>query len=193
MKRRITVVTALLTLLPLLPACSTPATQRVATPNQSASTDGDRIGVVTPAESSLWPGNLAIGVGDIQSAQFITTPAPDQVQARCIGAGDNLTIGITAPNGWNALLTHGSQTIAIENKELDYPLQEFTTPQSALDSESESNNKFGTTDLFPPGVTWDLPQLGDVEIQLSQKTPPHWQIRARERVTIDMHVRCEGT
>lgn len=127
----------------------------------------------------LWPGNLAIGVGDIQSNQFITTPAPDQVQARCIGAGDNLTIGITAPNGWNALLTHGSQTIAIENKELDYPLQEFTTPQGALDSESESNNISGTTDLFPPGVTWDLPQLGDVEIQLSQKTPPHWQIRAR--------------
>ncbi len=133
-----------------------------------------------------------IGVGDQQANDKIALPAANQVHAQCIGEGDNLNVDITAPNGWHAVLTHGSQTVTIENPQLNYAAQEFTTSQSSLDHEITSNEKFGTTNQFLRGVTWDIPQTGDVEIQLNERTPPHWVIKSAEKVNLAMHVDCSS-
>ena len=183
-------VTGVLAALLILTACSdsTPTNDKDGSSTTSAS--NGRAGTVTPAESSSWRGDLVIGVGDQQANDKITLPAANQVQAQCIGEGDNLTVDITAPNGWHAVLTHGSQTVTIENTQLNYAAQEFTTSQSSLDHEIASNEKFGTTNQFLRGVTWDVPQPGDVEIQLNERTPPHWVIKSAEKVNLAMHVSC---
>lgn len=176
----------------ILTACSdsTPTNDNGGSSTTSAS--NGRAGVVTPAETSSWRGDLVIGVGDQQAHDKITLPAANQVQAQCIGEGDNLTVDITAPNGWHAVLTHGSQTVTIENPQLNYVGHEFTTPQSSLDYDIEWNNKFGSNKQYLSGVTWDVPQTGDVEIQLNERTPPHWVIKSAEKVNLAMHVDCSS-
>ncbi|RYF49545.1 MAG: hypothetical protein EOO27_33440, partial [Comamonadaceae bacterium] len=85
----------------------------------ASSNDDSRPGTVTPAESSGgsdgWDGNIAIGVGNRKGIDLVTLPAPNQVDVRCHGEGDNLTVDVTTPNGWHATLTHGSQTVTVEN------------------------------------------------------------------------------
>lgn len=194
MKRTTTAiaVTGILAAPLILTACSdsTPANDNGGSATTSASSG--RAGTVTPAESSSWRGDLVIGVGDQQANDKITLPAANQVHAQCIGEGDDLNVDITAPNGWHAVLTHGSQTVTIENPQLNYAAQEFTTSQSSLDHEITSNEKFGTTNQFLRGVTWDIPQTGDVEIQLNERTPPHWVIKSAEKVNLAMHVDCSS-
>ena len=194
MKRTTTAiaVTGVLAAPLILTACSdsTPTNDKDGSSTTSAS--NGRAGTVTPAETSSWRGNLVIGVGDQQANDKITLPAANQVQAQCTGEGDNLTVDITAPNGWHAVLTHGSQTVTIENPQLNYAAKEFTTSQSSLDHEITSNEKFGTTNQFLRGVTWDVPLPGDVEIQLNERTPPHWVIKSAEKVNLAMHVDCSS-
>lgn len=173
----------------LLTACSD-STSDNGIGGDATSTSKGRAGTVTPGETSVWKGNLAIGVGDQQADDKITLPAPNQVQAQCIGEGDNLTIDITAPNGWHAVLTHGSQTVTVGNQQLNYPPHEFTTAQSSIDYDIEWNKKFESKNRYTSGVTWDIPQTGDVEIQLNQKTPPDWVVKSAEKVNLTMHIRC---
>lgn len=156
----------------------------------SPAVDTGRAGTVTPAESSAWRGDLVVGVGDQQSADLITLPSPEQIDARCYGSGDNLRVEISAPNDWHASLTHGSQTVTVENERLKYPAQEFTTPQSSLDYDVEWNRKFQSKDVFLSGVTWDVPQIGDVEIQINEETPPHWLVKSAEDFELAMHISC---
>lgn len=194
MKRTTTAiaVTGILAAPLILTACSDSTSANDNGGSATTSANNGRAGTVTPAESSSWRGDLVIGVGDQQADDKITLPAANQVHAQCIGEGDNLTVDITAPNGWHAVLTHGSQTVTIENPQLNYAAQEFTTSQSSLDHEIALNEKFGTTNQFLRGVTWDVPQPGDVEIQLNERTPPHWVINSAEKVNLAMHVDCNS-
>ncbi|WP_206004841.1 hypothetical protein, partial [Rhodococcus pseudokoreensis] len=76
----------------------------------SASTSGV---IVTDASTDL--GSIIIGWGDDHSDTEITTPRPDQLEARCYGSGDALAVDITAPHGWKIHASSGSQILAIEN------------------------------------------------------------------------------
>lgn len=156
----------------------------------SPGVDNGRAGTVTPAESSAWTGDLVVGVGDQQSADLITLPSAEQIEARCYGSGDNLRVEISAPNDWHASLTHGSQTVTVENERLKYPAQEFTTSQFSLDYAVEWNQKFQSKDVFLPGVTWDSPHTGDVEIQINEKAPPHWLVKSAGDFELAMHISC---
>ncbi|MCZ9635073.1 hypothetical protein [Rhodococcus sp. BH5] len=97
---------------------------------------------------------------------------------------------ISAPNDWDASLTHGSQTVTVENERLKYPAQEFTTSQFSLDYAVEWNQKFQSKDVFLPGVTWNSPHTGDVEIQINEKAPPHWLVKSAEDFELAMHISC---
>ena len=121
MKRTTTAiaVTGILAAPLILTACSDSTPTNDNGGNSTTSASNGRAGTVTPAETSSWRGNLVIGVGDQQANDKITLPAANQVQAQCTGEGDNLTVDITAPNGWHAVLTHGSQTVTIENSQLE--------------------------------------------------------------------------
>lgn len=156
--------------------------------------EGGRLGTITPAESAGgsdgWDGNIAIGVGNRRGSDLVTLPAPDHVDAQCHGAGDTLTIDVTAPNGWHATLTHGSQTVTVENKTLNYPPHGFAESQQAIDAVNRTRRP-GATKIFPLGLTWDRPAVGDVEIQVDADTPPHWIINSPyEDFDMYMHISC---
>ena len=153
--------------------------------------DDGRPGTVTPAASAGgvdgWDGNIAIGVGNRKGIDLVTLPTPDQVDVQCHGEGDNLTVDVTAPNGWHATLTHGSQTITVENETLTYPAHDFTESQGAIDAVNNVSRK----SEFPIGVTWDQPAVGDVEIQVDADTPPHWMVNSPyEDFDMYMHISC---
>ena len=159
-----------------------------------SSSDDGRPGTVTPAESSGgsdgWDGNIAIGVGNRKGVDLVTLPAPDQVDVQCHGEGDNLTVDITAPNGWHATLTHGSQTITVENETLNYPAHDFAESPGAIEAVNRTRPK-GSTKQYPLGVTWDKPSVGEVEIQVDADTPPHWMVNSPyEDFDMYMHNSC---
>ena len=159
----------------------------------ASSSDDSRPGTVTPAASAGgadgWDGNIAIGVGNRKGVDLVTLPTPDQVDVQCHGEGDNLTIDVTAPNGWHATLTHASQTITVENETLDYPAHDFAESQRAIDAVNNVSRK----SEFPIGVTWDQPTFGDVEIQVDDDTPPHWMVNSPyEDFDMYMHISCSA-
>ncbi|WP_225730967.1 MULTISPECIES: hypothetical protein [unclassified Nocardia] len=159
--------------------------------DRGASDDTGRPATVTTASSSgnanaLKKSGLAIGVGDQPGATMVTRPTPDQVTARCHGQADTLTIDITAPNGWRAVLKNTSQTITVENTTLKYPAADFTTPTGTI----EASRKLAGSG-FPLGVTWGRPGPGDVEVQLSEKAPASWTTTGADTdFTMFMHLTC---
>ena len=156
-----------------------------------SSSDDGRPGTVTPAASAGgadgWDGNIAIGVGNRKGVDLVTLPSPDQIDVRCHGEGDNLTVDVTAPNGWQVTLTHGSQTITVENQTLNYPAHDFAESPGAIDAVNNVSRK----SEFPIGVTWDQPAVSDLEIQVDDDTPPHWMVNSPyEEFDMYMHISC---
>lgn len=175
------VVSAVLAATLLLTACSN------STPEKTS-----RAGTASPAEFAGgvdgFDGNIAIGVGNRRGDDLVTLPAADQVNVRCIGEGNNLTVDITTPNGWHATLVHGSQTVTVENERLNYPAQDFAVGERTLNAMNAARTK---DDALPYGVSWDAPTVGDLEIQVKTEAPSHWAVKSPyDEFAIYIHVSC---
>lgn len=185
MKRTATtvVVTAVLATPLLLTACT-----------GSTSDKTGRAGTISPAEFAGgvdgFDGKIAIGVGNRPGDDLVTLPAANQVDVRCTGEGNNLTVDITAPNGWRAALVHGSQTVTVDNERLNYPAQDFAVSDRTIKAMNAARTK---GDALPYGVSWDKPTLDDVEIQVKTETPSHWTVKSPyDEFAMYMHVTCDA-
>ncbi len=147
--------------------------------------------VSPPADTSVkdqWEDAISIGVGNKQGTGLVTQSAADQVTARCIDEGDNLTIEFTAPDGWQAQLTHGSQIVKVKNDDLGYPEHDFETREGIIEATQPKND---APNRFSMGVTWDKPGPGEVEVQLEDETPPQWVVDSPyKEFAMYAHITC---
>ena len=136
----------------------------------SASTSGV---IVTDASTDL--GSIIIGWGEDHSDTEITTPRPDQLDARCYGSGDALAIDITAPHGWKIHASSGSQILAIENVD-----------QGLARTDVDATNKY--LDIAQ-SIDWSQPD--EVDIAATADAPRGWNAPAGPaRVYLSVHIDC---
>ena len=123
----------------------------------SASTSGV---IVTDASTDL--GSIIFGWGEDHSDTELTTPRPDQLDARCYGSGDVLAIDITAPHGWKIHASSGSQILAIENVD-----------QGLARTDVDATNKY--LDIAQ-SIDWSQPD--EVDIAATADAPRGWNAPA---------------
>lgn len=135
----------------------------------SASTSGV---VVTGDQTDL--GSIVIGWGRAHSDTEITTPRPEQVNARCTGHGPNLTVVIRAPHGWIITATEPSQTLTVDN------------------TEQKLTGQIDTTNQYLPtvhAVDWSQPD--QLDIAATAATPPSWKpASGTASVYVSIHIDC---
>ncbi|BCN46596.1 hypothetical protein [Prescottella equi] len=170
-------------------ACTTVALAFTAT---ACGSDSVPTGTVSPPLDSMtkkdWAGAISIGVGNREGTTLVTKAAPEQVEARCLGAGEDRSIEVTAPNGWQAKLTHGSQIVTVKNDTLGYVEHDFQTREGIINA---TKPKEDLPDLFAMGITWDKPNSSDVEIQVEDDAPPHWTVNSPyKEFAMYMHIQC---
>lgn len=137
----------------------------------SASTSG---AIVTDDSTDL--GSIVIGWGEQNSDGQVTTPKPEDVSARCTGAGDDLAVEIEAPRGWTVNAQHGSQILNIENADQGLPAADVDTANQFLDSLHS--------------VDWS--ERGQLDIAVTADAPTEWDSPSRTgRVFVSIHVDCE--
>ena len=159
--------------------------------SSSESETGNAGTVSPPVDTSVkdqWEDAISIGVGNKQGTGLVTQSAADQVTARCIDEGDTLKIEFTAPGGWQAMLTHGSQIVKVKNDDLGYPEHDFETREGIIEATQPKNDE---PKRFSMGVTWDKPGPGEVEVQLEDETPPHWVVDSPyKEFAMYAHISC---
>ena len=159
--------------------------------SSSASETGNAGTVSPPVDTSVkdqWEDAISIGVGNKPGTGLVTQSAADQVTARCTDDGDNLKIEFTAPDGWHAVLTHGSQIVKVKNDDLGYPEHDFETREGIIEA---TQPKMDEPNRFSMGVTWDKPGPGEVEVQLEDETPPQWVVDSPyKEFAMYAHITC---
>lgn len=172
-------------------ATVTAVTLSLAACSSSESETGNAGTVAPPVDTSVkdqWEDAISIGVGNKQGTGLVTQSAADQVTARCIDEGDTLKIEFTAPDGWHAQLTHGSQIVKVKNDDLGYPEHDFETPEGIIEATQPQKDE---PNRFSMGVTWDKPGPGEVEVQLEDETPPHWVVDSPyKEFAMYAHITC---
>ncbi|MDJ0419607.1 hypothetical protein ACVH9Z_25160 [Rhodococcus opacus] len=129
--------------------------------------------IVTDASTDL--GSIIIGWGEDHSDTEITTPRPDQLDARCYGSADALAIDITTPHGWKIHARSGSQILAIENIDQDLARTDVDATNKYLD--------------ITQSIDWSQPD--EVDIAATADAPQGWNSPAGPaRVCLSFHIDC---
>lgn len=88
---------------------------------------------VGPASTALLndasPARIVIGWGQTFTPGELSTPPADQVQARCTGAGNDLRIKISAPEGWTVYMTAHSPKLRVTNSDQHFDAELDATPK----------------------------------------------------------------
>ncbi|WP_245721174.1 hypothetical protein [Nocardia pseudovaccinii] len=135
----------------------------------SASTSGT---VVTGNQTDL--GSIIIGWGDKHADTAITTPKPEDVDARCVGRGDNLAVDIRAPHGWIITARNPSQRLTVQNTE------------QKLKGDIDTTNRYLEA---LKAVDWS--EADQLDIAVTADAPKDWKSPTSVgRIYIAIHVDC---
>jgi hypothetical protein len=129
--------------------------------------------IVTHSQSDY--DNIIIGWGYKNSPTEITTPAPEDVSARCHGNGESLSVDITAPHGWEVSAAYPSEVLTVRNTEQN------------LSGDLDTANKYHP-DLKE--IDWSTPD--QVDIAAAPRVPDDWYspYGANQQMYVSLHVDC---
>ncbi|MEU6562544.1 hypothetical protein [Nocardia nova] len=128
--------------------------------------------MVTGNQTDL--GSIIIGWGNKHADDAITTPKPDDIDARCTGHSDDLAVDIHAPHGWGITAHKPSQTVTVVNTE------------QGLNGEIDTTNRY-----LEQVKAIDWSETDQLDIAATVKVPTDWKSPAgADLLYISIHIDC---